>query len=111
MLRTLRNCTLKISVALILCIVLVPLVNAQGKTDRELDGLADPVKSARVETVLMECLSGEFVEEERSTSSEEYDSSGRVIGNRNRFDRSNPISRLLYYPFEGGVTRIEKPVY
>jgi hypothetical protein len=105
------NNTLKISVALSLIIVLVPFANGQDKTDRELDGLVGPVKSTHVETVLMECVSGEFVEEERFTSSEEYDLSGRVIGNRNRFNRSDPISRMLYYPFEESVTRIEKPVY
>lgn len=111
MIRAYRNSTVIISVALGLFIVLVPFANAQVKTDRELDGLVGPVKSTRVKTVLMECVSGEFVEEERSTSDDEYDLSGRVVGNRNRFNRSDPISRMLYYPFEEGVTRIEKPVY
>ncbi|HKO96611.1 MAG TPA: hypothetical protein VJU86_06455 [Pyrinomonadaceae bacterium] len=102
--------TIKTSVAVSLIITLASLANAQGKSDRALDGLAGPVKSTQTENVLMECVSGEFVEDERSTSSEKYDLSGRVIGNRNRFSRSDPISRMLYYPFEEGVTRIEKNV-
>src|ERR1044072_1860218 len=111
MLCTHRHIRSKISVALSLCLVLLPFVNAQDKTDRDLDGLGGPVKSTHVETVWMECESGEFVERGHSTSSEEYDLSGRAIGNRNRFNRSEPASRMLYYPFEEGVTRIEKPVY
>jgi hypothetical protein len=102
---------LKFSFVLILILILAAPANTQGKSDRELDGLVGRVKSVHVETVLMDCESGEFVEVERGTTSEEYDLSGRVKGNRNRFNRSDPISRMLYYPFEEGVNRIEKPTY
>lgn len=111
MIRTHGKKAAKASVVLILLLVLTPTANAQGKSDRELDGLVGQVKSVHVEAVLMECESGEFVEEERGTSDEEYDPGGRVIGNRNRFDRSSPSSRMYFYPFEEGITRIEKPTY
>jgi hypothetical protein len=94
-----------------LFILLVPCVSAQVKTDRELDGLMGPVKSTHVVTVSQECAFGQFVEQGRSVSDEQYEVSGRLVGNRNRFEHSDPISRMLYYPFEEGVARIEKPVY
>lgn len=111
MLRAPGNSGLIIPFLIGLFILLVPCVSAQVKTDRELDGLVGPVKSTRVVTVSKECAFGQFVEQGRSVSDEQYEVSGRVIGNRNRFDHSDPISRMFYYPFEEGVARIEKPVY
>jgi len=70
------------------------------------------VHTVRVETARIICKSGECVEGERVESlNDEYDVSGSVLGNRNRFIVNDPISRMLKYPFDENVSRIEKPAY
>jgi hypothetical protein len=85
--------------------------NAQNKSDRERDDLLGMVNSVFQETVLTDCRSGRLTD--RFSSTEEYDSSGRATGNRNRFIVDDPISRMLVlvYPFDESITRMEKPTY
>jgi antitoxin component YwqK of YwqJK toxin-antitoxin module len=42
---------------------------------------------------------------------EKYDPSGRATGKRSRIIVDDPISRMLVYPFDENITRIEKPIY
>jgi hypothetical protein len=97
--------------ALIFVFVLALGAHGQARTDRERDNLLGPVKSIRLQSVALECLSGTLAPGEPTTSSEDYDPSGRVIGNRNRFLIDDPISRMLSYPFDESLPRIVKPTY
>jgi hypothetical protein len=101
----------KILVVLILSCVFGRSANAQNRSDRECDDLIGAVKSVLQETVLTERRSGKIVQVERFTSTEEYDPRGRTIGNRNRFTVDDPMSRMLAYPFDESIPRIEKSTY
>lgn len=102
----------KTFIVIALHLILTTQINAQGKSDKERDNLIGLVHSIHVETARIICKSGECVEGERVESlNDEYDISGRVVGNRNRFIINDPISRMLNYPFDESIPRIEKPAY
>ena len=86
-------------------------VSAQNKSDRERDNLIGPVQTALLETAPITCGAGECVEGRRAVlSRDEYDLSGRVVGDRNRFTINDPRTRMLFYPFDQSIPRIESPV-
>jgi hypothetical protein len=87
-------------------------VNAQSKSDKQRDNLVGLVHSVRTETALVICKSGECIEKDRVEHlTDKYDVNGRVIGNRNRFVISDPISRMLNYPFDESIPEIEEPMF
>lgn len=95
----------------VLLFILPHAASAQGKSNRERNGLFGPVKSVRTEISFKECRAGELTEVERSVSSEEYEPDGGAAGARARPAPSDPFSKMLSYPFDEGTPRIEEPVY
>lgn len=94
-----------------LLFIITHAASAQGKSDRERNGLSGPVKSVRTEISFKECRAGELTEVERSESGEEYEPDGAAAGARGRPAPSDPLSKMLAYPFDEGTPRVEEPAY